>query len=94
MQYYFIGAPGSGKTTIALHLASRFKIPHINYRVLVIEYLKKETKEARRLKKLWLEFKPFSPKVAFDMLHGHLRLLKNKNYVLDGYPKTEEEANY
>jgi len=94
MQYYLIGAPGSGKTTVALNLASRLKIPHIAYRVLVLEYLKRGTKDAKRLKGLWLGFKPFPPSLAFNILQDHLKLLNNKSYVLDGYPKTKQEAHY
>jgi GTP cyclohydrolase I len=94
MQYYILGAPGSGKTTVALHLASELKIPHVNYRTLVLEYLKRDIKEARQLKKLWLSFKPFPPKTALGVLRDHLELLDSESYVLDGYPKTKEEAHY
>lgn len=93
MQHYFIGAPGSGKTTIALHLASRLKIPHLSYRALVLKYLKQNTKEAKRLKKLWLDFKPFPPKIAFDILASQLKSFEISNYVLDGFPKTKKEAS-
>jgi GTP cyclohydrolase I len=94
MQYYFIGMPGSGKTTAALHLASRLKIAHVNYRVLVLNFLKRKTKDAKTIKRLWLESKPFPPGPAFAILKEYLGSLKTNQYVLDGYPKTENEAHY
>lgn len=94
MHYYLIGAPGSGKTTVALHISSQFSIKHIYYRNLVHDYLKKRTPKARALKKLWLNFKPFAPKDAFDVLRHKLISLNKEDFILDGYPKTKGEAHY
>lgn len=79
MQYYFIGAPGSGKTTAAIHLASSLKLPYIGYRILIHDYLKKSSKKASLLKELWLNYKPFPPKMAFEVLKEHLESLPQTN---------------
>lgn len=94
MHYYLIGAPGSGKTTVALHISSQFNLKHIYYRNLVHDYLKKSTSKAKKLKKLWLNFKPFTPKDAFDVLRYKLIALNKEDFILDGYPKSKGEAHY
>ncbi len=94
MRCFLIGPPGSGKTTIALNISSRLKIPHVSYRNLVLEFVKQKNPTSNKIEKLRLDYKPFPSKIAFSILQNHLGKNNHEDFVLEGYPKTEKEANY
>lgn len=91
MIYILVGIPGSGKTTIATHLASEYKIRHISYRTIVHEYMAGRRIRDRERQK-WLEFKPFTPKLAVKILTDYLSKEGQDNFILEGFPKSADEA--
>jgi len=91
MIYVLAGTPGSGKTVIADHFADAFRVNHISFRKLVHEALGKKSTKENKTKRDWLEFRPFEAKSAFGILKKTLLDAKD-NFILDGYPKSTEEA--
>lgn len=91
MIYVLAGTPGSGKTVIADHFADAFKVKHVSFRKLVHETLGKKSSKENKTKQDWLEFKPFEANSAFNILKKAILETKD-NFVLEGYPKSAEEA--
>lgn len=93
MQIFLFGTPGSGKTTVAEHLATRYKIPHLSFRLMVLEAMTKKTFYSDELKSLWESFEPFPKEMAFRILADHLGDVPPSSFVLEGFPKTADEAS-
>lgn len=85
-----IGPPGSGKNVIAMHLAHKLKLHHLNYRSLVIRAGEKIV-DGKTISELRNGTAPFEPSVAFDILRNGLEELEG-GFILDGYPKSADEA--
>ncbi len=92
MQCFIVGAPGTGKTVVAAHLASKLNIEHINYRDLVIGFAKGRSRAAKKIQKLRVDSEPFPTQNAFKILKDYLEKTGVADFVLDGYPKTADEA--
>src|SRR3989344_8278649 len=86
-----VGSPGSGKTTIATHLASECRIQHISYRKIVHEYMANKRANSDEKQK-WLEIEPFDSRLAIKILKNYLEKEKG-DFVLEGFPKSANEAN-
>ena len=91
MYYFLIGSPGSGKTTIASYISAKYKIKHISFRDLVHNFMSLK-KQSFTPKKDWLNFKPFNPNDAFKILDKFFQDNNNIDFILEGYPKSKEEA--
>ena len=94
MVLLIIGPPGSGKTTQAAKLKSRYRIPSIS----MADILKKEggakSDLSRRLK-VNLAGDLVSDEVANDLIDKRLqRKDVVQGFILDGYPVTEKQAAY
>jgi len=94
MVLLIIGPPGSGKTTQAAKLKSKYKIPSIS----MADILKKEggakSDLSRRLK-VNLAGDLVSDEVANQLIDKRLqRKDVAQGFILDGYPVTEKQATY
>ena len=94
MVLLIIGPPGSGKTTQAAKLRSKYKIPSIS----MADILKKEggskSDLSRRLK-VNLAGDLVSDEVANELIDKRLqRKDVAQGFILDGYPVTEKQAAY
>lgn len=91
--YIFLGPPASGKGTQAEKLAKKLNIAHISTGDLLREEVKNETK-------LGLEAREYmnSGKLVPTELFGRILVDRisqpdcQKGYILDGFPRTEEQA--
>ena len=93
MKIFIQGPAGSGKNVIGAHLADKFKINHINYRSIVLSLSKdKKNKKYSFIGKTKDSAKPFDPNIAFSIINDYLNKNNIKDFVLDGYPKSREEA--
>jgi adenylate kinase len=88
-----LGPPGSGKGTQAPLLSKHLNIPHISTGDLFRENIRNETVLGLRVKQCIAEGKLVPDSLVLDMLFD--RLLRDdcqNGYVLDGVPRTIEQA--
>jgi adenylate kinase len=91
MRLLLIGAPGSGKGTQAELLAARFGIAHISSGELLRQHITDRTPLGRRVKS-YVDSGDLVPDgLVMDMLRKPV-LAAASGYVLDGFPRTVEQA--
>src|SRR5580658_2609769 len=91
MRLLLIGAPGAGKGTQAERLAARFGIEHICSGDLLRQHVRDETYLGKRVKS-YLDRGDLVPDgLVMDMLRKPV-LAAAGGYVLDGFPRTVEQA--
>lgn len=88
-----IGAPGSGKGTQAVRLADRFGITHISSGDLLRQHVRDETQIGKTIKQ-YVDAGDLVPDaVVADMLFKPvIAATESGGYVLDGFPRTVEQA--
>jgi adenylate kinase len=93
MRILFIGAPGAGKGTQAARLAEHFGIVHISSGDLLRKHVSDGTAIGRTVQQ-YIERGDFVPDgIVMDMLRKPvLRASESGGYVLDGFPRTVEQA--
>ena len=91
MRLLLIGAPGAGKGTQAERLAARFGIAHISSGDLLRQHVRDQTPLGRTVKS-YLDSGDLVPDgLVMDMLRKPV-LAAADGYVLDGFPRTVEQA--
>lgn len=91
MRLLLIGAPGAGKGTQAERLAARFGIAHISSGDLLRQHVTDQTTLGLRVKS-YLDRGDLVPDaLVMDMLRKPV-LAAADGYVLDGFPRTVEQA--
>ena len=93
MRLLLIGAPGAGKGTQAERLAERFGIVHISSGDLLRQHVKDRTSLGQTIKS-YVDHGDLVPDgVVMDMLRKPVvAAAENGGYVLDGFPRTVEQA--
>jgi adenylate kinase len=88
-----IGAPGSGKGTQAVRLAERFGITHISSGDLLRQHVRDQTSLGQKVKQ-YVDAGDLVPdSVVMNMLRKPvLAATESGGYVLDGFPRTVEQA--
>lgn len=90
MKIILLGPPGSGKGTIAEKLAKDFKFLNISAGVLLREEVKKGTTIGKEIKK-YIDKGELAPyKFVVEMVK--LEIHDKKGYILDGFPRSVEQA--
>ncbi len=91
MRLLLIGAPGAGKGTQAERLAARFGIAHISSGDLLRQHVRDQTPLGRTVKS-YLDRGDLVPdSLVMNMLRKPV-LAATRGYVLDGFPRTIEQA--
>ncbi|MBN1156326.1 adenylate kinase [Candidatus Woesearchaeota archaeon] len=93
MNLIFLGAPGSGKGTVAKKVTEKFSIPQISTGDLLREELKKDSRLSWELKSYMDSGKLVPDSIIVPMLK--VRLSKKdceKGFILDGFPRTIAQA--
>lgn len=88
-----LGPPGAGKGTHAIELSKKLQIPHISTGDLFRENLSKNTALGQKAKGFMDKGLLVPDDIVLDMLFD--RISKNdcsKGYILDGFPRTLEQA--
>ena len=88
-----IGAPGAGKGTQAEHIAERYQIAHISSGDLLRKHMADDTYIGRQARS-YVERGDLVPdRIVMNMLYQPvIEASKNGGYVLDGFPRTVEQA--
>ena len=93
MRLLLIGAPGAGKGTQAERLAERFGIVHISSGDLLRQHVKDRTSIGQTIKSYVDRGDLVPDGVVMDMLRKPVvAAAENGGYVLDGFPRTVEQA--
>jgi adenylate kinase len=86
-----IGAPGAGKGTQAARLAARFGLAHISSGDLLRQHVKEQTSLGQRVRR-YVDAGDLVPDaLVMDMLRKPV-LAASSGYVLDGFPRTVDQA--
>jgi len=93
MNVIFLGVQGSGKGTQAKLLSRKYGWPHINVGEKFREHIKKETKLGKTAAEYIHKGELVPDKYVFKMIEPTL-LEANQGFILDGFPRTEKQAEY
>jgi adenylate kinase len=91
MRLLLIGAPGAGKGTQAERLAARFGIAHISSGDLLRQHVRDQTSLGQTVRSYVDNGDLVPDAVVMDMLRKPV-LAAASGYVLDGFPRTVEQA--
>src|ERR1700751_3539380 len=93
MRLLLIGAPGAGKGTQAQRLAQRFGIAHISSGDMLRQHVKDQTSLGQTIKSYVSHGDLVPNTVVMDMLRKPVvAAVEAGGYVLDGFPRTVEQA--
>ena len=93
MRVLLIGAPGAGKGTQAVRIAEHFGLTHISSGDLLRQHIAEETSIGRAAKEYVARGDLVPDSVVMDMLRKPVvEASKGGGYVLDGFPRTVEQA--
>ena len=92
----FLGAPGTGKGTISAELNKIIDIKHISTGDIFREEIKNETPLGLKIKKIVASGIYVTDDITNEVVKKKVLELKaaNINYILDGYPRTVEQADF
>ncbi|MBE8221659.1 MAG: adenylate kinase [Bdellovibrionales bacterium] len=86
------GAPGSGKGTQASLLSKKYGIPHISTGNLFSYEISNNTPLGIKIKDSMAKGQLISDDIVVGILENELKKLKTKNFILDGFPRTQQQA--
>ena len=89
MKIILLGKPLSGKGTQASFLAKKLHIPHISTGTLLRKEIQRKSALGRKVALLLEKGKLVPDPLMFTLLKKHL---PQKNFILDGYPRTLAQA--
>jgi adenylate kinase len=93
MKGIIFGAPGSGKGTYASRLQESLGVEVIAMGDIFREIMKQETKLGEKIKSYVEKGLLVPDKIVTQVLEGRLASIpKEKGFILDGYPRTIEQA--
>jgi adenylate kinase len=93
MRMLLIGAPGAGKGTQAKLIAERFHIAHISSGDLLRTHVQENTTIGRAAREFLAKGDLVPDAIVMDMLRKPVvTASENGGYVLDGFPRTVEQA--
>ena len=93
MKGVIFGAPGAGKGTYASRLQAKLGVEVIAMGDIFREIMKQETKLGKKVREYVEKGLLVPDKIVTEVLKGRLAgLPKGKGFILDGYPRTIEQA--
>lgn len=93
MNLIFLGAPGAGKGTQAARICEKFNIPHISTGDILRANIKAATPLGIKAKSIIEQGLLVPDEVVIGLIQDRLKSNDcQKGYVLDGFPRTIEQA--
>ena len=92
MKVLMIAPPGAGKGTQSVVIASHFGIPHIATGDLLRDHVARRTELGLAVKQYLDRGELVPDEVVLDMVRDALEHLDGAGYVLDGIPRTMDQA--
>lgn len=93
MRLLMIGPPGAGKGTQAVRIAEKFGLAHISSGDLLRKHVNAETAIGRQVKECLSSGDLVPDGIVMDILRKPVvEASKTGGYVLDGFPRTVEQA--
>lgn len=90
MKLILLGAPGSGKGTLSEMLVNKFHLFHLSPGELLREEVRKQTTIGKEISKYIEKGELVPNKFVVEMVK--LEIGKRKDFVLDGFPRSVEQA--
>lgn len=88
LRLIILGAPGSGKGTISNRIVKEFRVSHLSSGDLLRSHINKQTEIGQQVKQLVASGKLVSDDLITKVFLAELNKLKEKSWLLDGYPRT------
>lgn len=92
MKIVLLGPPGAGKGTLANLIKEKFNMVHISTGDIMREEMKNNTVLGQELKSYVESGKLVPDEVVTKIIENRLMRDKNGNSLLDGFPRTEAQA--
>lgn len=92
MKVVFLGPPGSGKSTVAEKISSLFSLYDLYMGDLLRSEIQKDTIVGREVAKYLKKGELVPGNFVSDLVY--LLLLGKEKFLLDGYPRTQQQAEY
>ncbi|UJR35779.1 hypothetical protein I4U23_028527 [Adineta vaga] len=87
-----LGAPGSGKGTIASRIVKTYGMPHIVVGDLLRSHIQRKTEESKTIKEHIDKGLLLPDDLVLKFVAGELKKIREKGFLLDGYPRTLNQA--
>ena len=91
-----LGAPGCGKGTLAKHLVKEMGYVHFSTGDMFREIIQTPTELGKKIKAIMDSGSLISDDITNEMIKTYIEkaLKENKHFILDGYPRTINQAKY
>jgi len=87
-----LGAPGSGKGTIASRIVKTYGMPHIVVGDLLRQHIQRKSEESKTIKEHIDKGLLLPDDLVLKFVVGELKKNRDKGFLLDGYPRTINQA--
>ncbi|MBU2101001.1 adenylate kinase [Candidatus Micrarchaeota archaeon] len=92
MNFVFLGQQGAGKGTFAQHLSEKKGLIQISAGDLLRAEVKAETNLGKKVKEIMNAGELVSDELIAEMIEKRIKEVKEKGFILDGYPRTLKQA--
>lgn len=89
-----LGGPGCGKSTICNYLSKKYNLVHIPLGELLMQEAEKGSDIGNIISKHIKSAVIIPPKITFDVLINEINKYENKTFLVDGYPRNDDNNKY